>query len=63
MLDCMDSVCKCAIKDERCVVEVIPIPIFERNNGKNEAVECYEEELFPKYVQFEPGTSRHSIYT
>lgn len=51
MWDCMDSVWKCAIKDERCVVEVIPIPFFERNNGKNEAVECYEGDLFPQYVK------------
>ena len=44
MWDCMDSVWKCAVKDDQCEVEVIPIPFFELNNGKNEAVECYEGE-------------------
>lgn len=51
MWDCMDSVWKCAVKDDQCEVEVIPIPFFELNNGKNEAVECYEGNSFPEYVE------------
>lgn len=50
MWDSMESIWKAAQQDENCETEVIPVPFYERNDGENKAVECYEGDLFPDCV-------------
>ena len=50
MWDCMESVWEAAKADSDCEAYVVPIPFYEKTPEGGIAKECYEGDLFPKYV-------------
>ena len=50
MWDCMESVWEAAEADSGCEAYVVPIPFYEKNAHGSIEKECYEGDIFPKYV-------------
>jgi len=50
MWDCMESVWEAAEADLGCEAYVVPIPFYEKNAHGRIEKECYEGDIFPKYV-------------
>lgn len=54
MWDCMESVWEAAEADSECEAYVVPIPFYEKNAQGSIEKECYEGDIFPKYVPITP---------
>ena len=50
MWDCMESIWEAAVSDKNNKVFVVPLPYYERDGDGKIKKECYEGELFPRYV-------------
>ena len=50
MWDCMESVWEAAEADSGCDAYVVPIPFYEKNAQGGIEKQCYEGDIFPKYV-------------
>lgn len=50
MWDSLESIWRAACKNSKCSVYVVPVPYYEKDNAGRFYKECYEGDLFPKYV-------------